>query len=991
MANTKIPSELIADSSITAAKLADGTITTDDLAGGIIITSKIANCALTTAKIGDAQVTTAKITDANVTTGKIADDAVTTAKMASNSVTSDTIASNITLAGTTTLGGTLDGNGNKVLFANVYSSEGDLPSASTYHGMFAHVHGTGKGYFAHAGNWVPLANQSDLTVTTTTANAALPKAGGTMTGPITMSQSGALHNQFTSTGSSSKISIISADGEQAYINYSGATNEMSAGYDRTTSQFRICNADTLSSGIRMSINSSTGNTSIAGATQDRRLTINNSQANGLQFNFDDSNAYRIRLTPYWSSNANTRLDFDVARSSGATPSTIMSVGYDSNVGIGTSTPDQKLSVIGTIQSTVGLRVAGHPVVGYASITGGYAAQLGSTGTSTLNETHIYSGGTLRAVFDGSGNFGIGGSPTNSSGYKTLDIKGSTGGQLLLGRSSQFDFFAFTSANSTSIGTAVGQDLIIRTNSNGGNNERMRIKSGGNVGIGTDSPDAPLSIYNASLTTVGSGLGGIRVHRPGAFGQFGYMEYGHGTGATYIGSSYTGGNAASYGVIQFRQHSNGGTPLDSMIIDSEGQVGIGTGTPSNLLSIRGSGQEWDESPAIKLWDSHNSKGWYVGSANNHTPGDFYIRSVTSEAAYPVSGDQEFTIKQNGNVGIGTISPAYPLEVKHNSNTLGIKITGGTGAANSSLVISNGASSGVAWDISSTGGGHGYGNGDLNFSQGFAVPKVQFKNNGNVGIGNFGSGTAPQSLLHIQGTNNSAGDLYTAVGVGNCPGISIGNTGTTDNNNAALYFRNDGGERASIGARFVSHSNEKTELRFSTTNGSGATRERVRINGDGVIIATSTVSGSAAVNHFEISKTFSATGSAVTKHEINLINEIGATTAGNLHYQVSVGGYGSGGSNGLNATYSVAGYSGHNWAGSNHGSMGAGTINNGYKSSDSTSPDAKGLVYHPCINMGSYIQDGEVYAYSPGGQRYGFTISNNSSTAIAICITVRGWYR
>ena len=56
----------------------------------------------------------------------------------------------------------LDMEGNKVLFANVYSAEGDLPSASTYHGMFAHVHATGAGYFAHAGNWIQLANQSSL-------------------------------------------------------------------------------------------------------------------------------------------------------------------------------------------------------------------------------------------------------------------------------------------------------------------------------------------------------------------------------------------------------------------------------------------------------------------------------------------------------------------------------------------------------------------------------------------------------------------------------------------------------------------------------------------------------------------------------------------------------------------------------------------------------------------------------------------------------------
>ena len=50
----------------------------------------------------------------------------------------------------------------KMLFANMYATTGDLPSATTYHGMFAHVHGTGKGYFAHGGNWVELANNSQI-------------------------------------------------------------------------------------------------------------------------------------------------------------------------------------------------------------------------------------------------------------------------------------------------------------------------------------------------------------------------------------------------------------------------------------------------------------------------------------------------------------------------------------------------------------------------------------------------------------------------------------------------------------------------------------------------------------------------------------------------------------------------------------------------------------------------------------------------------------
>ena len=73
----------------------------------------------------------------------------------------------------------------KILYSNMYSALSDLPSATTYHGMFAHVHATGKGYFAHGGAWIELANQTDLASTTTTANAALPKAGGALTGALT--------------------------------------------------------------------------------------------------------------------------------------------------------------------------------------------------------------------------------------------------------------------------------------------------------------------------------------------------------------------------------------------------------------------------------------------------------------------------------------------------------------------------------------------------------------------------------------------------------------------------------------------------------------------------------------------------------------------------------------------------------------------------------------------------------------------------------------
>jgi hypothetical protein len=66
-----------------------------------------------------------------------------------------------------TFTGDVDFGSNKITYSNNYAQLSDLPSASTYHGMFAHVHATGKGYYAHAGAWVPLVNAAsngDVTI-----------------------------------------------------------------------------------------------------------------------------------------------------------------------------------------------------------------------------------------------------------------------------------------------------------------------------------------------------------------------------------------------------------------------------------------------------------------------------------------------------------------------------------------------------------------------------------------------------------------------------------------------------------------------------------------------------------------------------------------------------------------------------------------------------------------------------------------------------------
>jgi hypothetical protein len=78
-------------------------------------------------------------------------------------VNADSIEADMTAIRASIDGSDLDMSGNKVLFGNMYAAESDLPSASTYHGMFAHVHATGKGYFAHAGAWKKLLDESSST------------------------------------------------------------------------------------------------------------------------------------------------------------------------------------------------------------------------------------------------------------------------------------------------------------------------------------------------------------------------------------------------------------------------------------------------------------------------------------------------------------------------------------------------------------------------------------------------------------------------------------------------------------------------------------------------------------------------------------------------------------------------------------------------------------------------------------------------------------
>ena len=84
--------------------------------------------------------------------------------------TTNTEAYKLKVVGNMKLVGRLDGTAEENILPFLWSTYASLPSSSTYHGAFAHVHETGKAYFAHAG-WNELVNKNqDQSVGTGTEN-----------------------------------------------------------------------------------------------------------------------------------------------------------------------------------------------------------------------------------------------------------------------------------------------------------------------------------------------------------------------------------------------------------------------------------------------------------------------------------------------------------------------------------------------------------------------------------------------------------------------------------------------------------------------------------------------------------------------------------------------------------------------------------------------------------------------------------------------------
>ena len=174
----------------------------------------------------------------------------------------------------------------------------------------------------------------------------------------------------------------------------------------------------------------------------------------------------------------------------------------------------------------------------------------------------------------------------------------------------------------------------------GGNERVRITSGGSVGIGTASPSATLHVQGTTSFRNASNKYDT---------WFPYTD-----NKTYISGEE---------IILRTKTSNS----ERMRILSDGKVGIGTSSPGSTLEVRGNTSLQNASGKYHSWFPYTDNKAYVSGKEVH------LRTSTDG-----SDHTRMVITSGGSVGIGTTNPQVRFEVNGNTRITGTLRVSGSNA-------------------------------------------------------------------------------------------------------------------------------------------------------------------------------------------------------------------------------------------------------------------------------------------------------------------------